>query len=254
MSEVRVEVDPVCFPRITRRHVERVLSWLPKRDLEELEVVKVIKDCPDEELDVRNVPAYMRGFLNNGQYVYRTKNHPAQIFLYANDIYFGIPKPLLGTRMATLKVARTLAHEVGHHVIAIRGYIYDPSEKYRPWNGVRNPVEEDMVNRYASDVLDRMKKDWSYKVGELLARMISHFLYKAGLQDYWDGNYKVAASRQSQAHSLNPKIEEAGQCFRHAIEKLKSQTPSPLSEAEREWLFEKYNPTPSRLRLTRNAD
>jgi hypothetical protein len=53
-------------------------------------------------------------------------------------------------------------------------------------DGVRNPVEEDMVNRYTSDVIERMKKYWSYKVAELLTRMVSHFLYKAGLQDYWD--------------------------------------------------------------------
>ena len=43
-----------------------------------------------------------------------------------------------------------------------------------------------MVNRYTSDVIERMKKYWSYKVAELLTRMVSHFLYKAGLQDYWD--------------------------------------------------------------------
>ncbi len=194
MSEVRIEVEPPCFPRITKRHVERVLSWLPKRDLKGLEVVRVIKDCPDEELNADKVPAYMRGFRYNGIYVARIKNRPAQILQYANDIYFGVPKNFLGSRMATLKLARTLAHEVGHHVIATRGYIYDRSEKYKSWNGVRNPVEEDIVNRYASDVIERMKKYWSYKVAELLTQMVSNRLYKAGLQDYWDENYKAAAS------------------------------------------------------------
>lgn len=242
MSEMRIEIDASCFPPITRRHVERVLSWLPKRDLEGLEVVRVIEDCPDEELNADKVPAYMRGFRYNGMYVPRRKNGPAQILLYANDVYFGIPKVFLKSRMATLKIARTLTHEVGHHVIATRGYIYDPSEKYRPWNGIRNPAEEDMVDRYASDVLERMKRQLSYKVAELQTQTVSHLLYKAGLQDYFAENYKASASRQARAHSLNPKNEEAGQCFRHAIEKLKAQTPSPLTDAERDWLFNKYSP------------
>ena len=121
MSDVRIEVDSSCSPRITRRHVDRVLSWLPKRDLQGLEVVIVMEDRPDVEIDAGNVPAYMRGFEYNGQYLRRMKNRPAQIHLYANDVYFGIPKKLLGSRMATLKIARTLAHEVGHHVIATRG-------------------------------------------------------------------------------------------------------------------------------------
>jgi predicted Zn-dependent protease with MMP-like domain len=244
MSEVRVEVDSSCSPRITKRHVERVLSWLPKRDLHGLEVVRVIEDAPDDELDGANVPAYMRGFLYNGQYASRTKNRPAQILLYANDVYFGIPKIFLGSRMATLKVARTLAHEVAHHVIAARGYIYDSSEKYKSWKGVRDPAEEDMAHRYASDVVERMKSYWPYMVGNSLARMLSYSFYKAGLQDYWDENHKEAAARQAKPHSLNPQNEDAGQCFRHAIEKLKSQSPSPLSEAEREWLFKKYSPRP----------
>ena len=80
-------------------------------------------------------------------------NRPAEVVLYARDVYFGIPKLLLLSPMATLKVARTLAHEVGHHVRATRGYIYKLWEKYKPWDGVRDPSEEKMADAYASDVL-----------------------------------------------------------------------------------------------------
>lgn len=77
-----------------------------------------------------------------------------------------------------------------------------------------------------------------------MARMLSTFLYKAGIQDYWDGNYQSAASLQFRAHRLNLENEDAGQCYRHAMEKLKNQSPSPLTDAEREWLTQRYDPTP----------
>ena len=143
-----------------------------------------------------------------------------------------------------MKIARTLAHEVAHHVIATRGYIYERSEKYEPWNGVRDPDEEKMADRFASDILARMVRHWPYLLGKVLARMLSTLLYKAGLQDYWDQKYQAAASRQARAHSLNPENQDAGQCFRHAMEKLKTQSPSPLTDAEREWLMKKYSAKP----------
>lgn len=240
---MRIEVNTTYFPRLTEWHIRRVLKWIGQRDLEGLELITVIDECPDDPESTK-VPPYLRGFLYNGHYSRKMKSQPAQVVLYARDVYFGIPKFFMASPMATLKVARTLTHEVGHHVIATRGYIYEPWEKYKPWNGIRNPYEEKMAEAYAFDVLERMLKRWPYKLGKLMARMISSFLYKAGIQDYWDGNYQLAASLQARAHSLNPENEDAGQCFRHAMEKLKTQSPSPLSPVEREWLTQKYNSNP----------
>jgi hypothetical protein len=242
---VRIEVEATYFPRITKWHLRRVLKRIGQHDLEGLEFIRVIDECPDDPESAK-VPQYLRGFLHNGHYLRKMKNRPAEVVLYANDIYFGIPKLLMASPMATLKVARTLTHEVGHHVIATRGYIYKPWEKYKPWDGIRNPYEEKMADAYASDVMERMLKHWPYKLGKLMLRMLSNVLYQWGLTDYWDGNYQSAASLETRAHSLNPENEDAGQCFRHAMEKLKTQDPSPLSPAEREWLIEKYNPMPMR--------
>lgn len=240
---MRIEVEGTYFPRLTKWHVRRALKWIGQRDLEELESIRVIDECPYDPESAK-VPAYLRGFLHNGHYLRKMKNQPAQVVLFANDIYFGIPKLLMTSPMATLEVASTLAHEVGHHVIATRGYIYKPWENYKPWDGVRNPYEEKMADSYASDVIERMLRHWPYKLGKLMARMASNFLYQWGLADYWDGDYQAAASRQARAHSLNLENESAGQCFRHAMEKLKAQSPSPLSPEEMEWLTKKYNPTP----------
>jgi hypothetical protein len=96
-----------------------------------------------------------------------------------------------------------------------------------------------MADAYASDVTEKMLRHWPYKLGQLWARMISTFLYKAGIQDYWDGSYQPAASREFHAHRLNPENEDAGQCYRHAMEKLKTQSPLALTTEECEWLTQR---------------
>ena len=237
---MRIEVEATCFPRLTEWHMLRVLKWFWPSDLEGLESIRVIHECPDDHESAKVSP-YLRGFLYNGHYSRKMKNRPAHVVLYARDVYFGIPKLLMASSVARLRVASKLAHEVGHHVIATRGYIYKPWEKYKPWNGIRDPYEEKMAEEYASDVINRMLTSWRYKFGKLLTRMLSTFLYKAGIQEFSDGNYQSAASLQSRAHTLNPENEDAGQCYRHAMEKLKTQTPSPLSPVEMEWLIQKYN-------------
>lgn len=250
---MRIEVETTYCPHLTKWHVRRALKWIGQGDLAGLELIRAIDECPDDPEYIK-LPLYLVGFLYNGHYSLKTKDRPAEIVLYANDIYFGIPKLLMASPMATLRVARTLAHEVGHHVIATRGYIYKPWEKYKPWDGVRDPYSEKMADQYASDVIQRMLGHWPYKFGKLLARMLSSFLYQAGIQEYWDGNYQSSASLQARAESLNPENEEAGQCYRHAMEKLKTQSPSRLTPLEREWLTQKYNPTPmttGRLLLTK---
>jgi len=165
-----------------------VLRWVNKEDLKDLHAVRVIAERPNDR-EYAERPQYLSGFLYNGHYEFKTKDRNAQVVLYAGDVYFGVPKIFAGTSMATLKMARTLAHEIGHHVIATRGYIYKPSEKYRPWTGVNDPYEEAMVCAYASDVIDRMLGNWRYKFGKFLTRKLSSALYRAGLQEYSDGNY-----------------------------------------------------------------
>ncbi len=216
---MRIEVEATYFPRLTECHVRRVLKRLSQEELEGLEAIRVINECPYDP-ESTSVSPYLRGFLHNGHYLRKTKNRPAEVVLFASDVYCGIPTLLMATPMATLKLARSLAHEVGHHVIATRGYIYKPWEKYKPWDGIRDPYEEKMADAYSADVIERMLRHWPYKLGKLMARMLSSFLYKAGIQDYWDGNYQSSASLQFHAETINPENEDAGQCYRHAMEKL----------------------------------
>ncbi|HEV7473478.1 MAG TPA: hypothetical protein VGN90_05480 [Pyrinomonadaceae bacterium] len=238
-----IEVESTYFPRLTKWHIRRVLKWFSEGDLEGLQSIKVIDECPDDPESVK-VSAYLRGFLYNGHYSMMMKNQPAEIVLYARDVYFGIPRLFMASSVARLRLAAKLAHEVGHHVIATRGYIYDRSEKYKPWKGVRDPYEEKMADAYAADVTQRMLRHRHYRLGRSLARMLSSFFYRVGLKKYFAGNYQSAASFWSRAHTLDSKNEDAGQYFRHAMEKLKTQSPSPLSKVEREWLRRRYSQSP----------
>jgi hypothetical protein len=240
---MRIEVESTRFPRIMKWHVRRVLKWIDRRDLEGLESIKVIHDCPDDPEYVK-LPRYLMGFTYNGRYLRKRKDRPAQVVLYASDLYFGIPKFLIASPMATLEVASTLAHEVGHHVIATRGYVYKTWEKYRSAPDVDDPYSEKMAEAYASDVIQRMLRHWPYRLGRLMAQKFSNFLYQWGLADYWAGDYQAAASRLARAHSLDKENEDAGQAYRHAMEKLKTQSPSPLSDSEREWITRRYNSNP----------
>ena len=241
---MRIEVESTHFPRLTNWHIRRVLKWISQRDIKGLESIRVIDECPDDPEGSAKVSRYLWGFLYNGHYSRKTKNQPAEIVLYANDVFFGIPKVLMASSVARLRLADRLAHEVGHHVIATRGYVYKPWEKYEARDGVTNPYDEKMADAYALDVIQGMLGHWRYRLGKLTSRMLSTWLYKAGIEEYFRENYQSAASLLSRAHTLNKDNEDAGQSFRHAMEKLKTQSPSPLSEVEKEWLLKKYNPTP----------
>lgn len=238
-----VELQTSCFPLTTKWHVRRVLKWINPEDLKGLHAIRVLDERPNDA-EYAKRPKYLSGFLYNGSYEFKTKDRDAQVVLYANDIYFGIPYILVHTPVATLKLAETLAHEIGHHVVATRGYINKPWENYRPWNGVNDPYEEKMVEAYAADVIGRMLRHLPYKFGDFLRRKLSSLFYGAGIQDYSDGDYQGSAQFQFRAYQLDATNIDAGQCYRHAMEKLKTQVPSPLNDAESEWLLHGYHGNP----------
>jgi hypothetical protein len=239
-----VELETSRFHLTTKWHVRRVLKWINAEDLKDLHAIKVIDERPDDP-EYTGRPRYLSGLLYNGHYEFKTKDRDARVVMYANDIYFGIPYTMMYTPAATLRLARTLAHEVGHHVVATKGYIYKPWEKYRRWNGVADPYEEKMVEDYASDVLERMLGHWPYKFGKFFTRKFANLLYRASLQQYWDGDYVRSARLGFRAYHLDTTNLDASQCYRHSMEKLKSQTPSPLSDADREWLLNGYDGNPN---------
>lgn len=247
-----IELETSRFRRATKRHIRRVLKWIDPEDLKDLHAITVMDHPPDNpEYTAR--PRYLSGFVFNGHYEFKTKDRKARVVLFANDIYYGLPGILMHTPVATLRLARTLAHEVGHHVISTRGYIYKLWEKYKPWTGTADPYEEKIVDTYASDVIERMLKHRLYRFGAFVTRHFANLLHDAGLQKYMDGDYVRAAKLAFCAYNLDTRNLDANQCYRHAMEKLKTQTPSPLSDAERDWLMHGYDIAFATLRRTHTS-
>ena len=222
---MQIELKTNYWPRLSAWHVRRALKSINPTDLEGLGYVQLMDEEPDDPAALKK-PAYLRGFLYNGRYRKKSVDGPAHVVLYTRDLYLGIPLVLKPSPMATLIIASTIAHEVGHHVIASRGYIYKPHEKYKPWrSGAFDPYEEKMANSYASDVIKRMCQSWYYKFGKFLARTVSYFLFQRGIGEHTNGNYDRAAYYNFQAFMINGENIEAGQSYRHDMEKLESEKP-----------------------------
>ena len=116
--QIEVETDLIP-PRLIEKHIRRVLAWINPNDLQDLYVIRVIDESPhNPEYSKRS--RYLSGYVLSGHYEVKTKDRRAAVVLYVPDIYFGVPKRLLGTAIATLRLARTPAHEIGHHVVATR--------------------------------------------------------------------------------------------------------------------------------------
>ena len=242
---MRIETETRFLPRVTKWQVQCVLRWIDPDDLKGLELIKVLDNHPADH-EYNRQPAYLRGFFYNGTYLQASTDRPAQVLLYSKEVYFGIPTLLMLSPMAILKLANILAHEIGHHVIATRGFIYEPSEKYKPWDGVRDSYTEKMADAYSLDVSKKMLSRWYYRVGKWLTNGFAKLLYKVGLQNYQTEDFGLSAQLSFKAYLLNPENENAGQCYRHAMEKLRKQVPSPFNESEQEWLRTRYNSKPSK--------
>lgn len=129
--------------------------------------------------------------------------------------------------MATLRIAFTLAHEVGHHIIARQGYIYNRWEKYEPWKSGRvDWREEKMCDTYASEVVNSMCTSWYYKCGKMLTRTLSYLIFQLAIREHWKGNYDKAAYWGFQAFMIDRDNLDAGQSYSYDLEQVISK-PQP---------------------------
>ncbi|HSE23424.1 MAG TPA: hypothetical protein VLB68_17275 [Pyrinomonadaceae bacterium] len=241
ISGLDIQLASQRLTKATRKHVQRVLRYISDDDLDGLRVIRVIEECPGDDEAKRYHP-YFAGYLINGHYQESDGKKPTEVVLYASDIYFGIPNWLVGSRIALLKIADTLAHEIGHHVFAKKLGKQPRIKAYQ--QNLRNPEEEGWADAYALAVIERMEKSWANRTGRLVTQALSSLLAKVALRKYWDENYQVSAKLNFQAYILNNKNQDAGQGYRHSMEKLKTQVPSTLSPEEHKWLMTKYEARP----------
>lgn len=192
---MRIEVAGSYYPRLTRWHVRRALKWLSPAELAGLEFIRV----QDEDTES---PARGRGRSKklgdvwartaNGCYERKHGRAGAHAKLFARDLYLGVPLLFKLTPVATLRIAFTLAHEVGHHLVNERGYIFSRREKYKPY-GVYDEYEEGMCDRFALIVRRRMLGSRLYGLGDWLSRHLASWYAGLGDSKWGREQYEQAA-------------------------------------------------------------
>jgi len=213
---VQIENHCVNAPKGLVRQVRRCLKWIEPADLEGIAFVCLMDQMPPNLMssDSPHDNTY-------GWYHLQMENIPPYIVLYIPNIYSGIPSFLWRTTVPTLRISRSLAHEVAHHVRARRGSLLcQPAE---------SPNEESFANEYAAQVLQRMTKAWSYRLGHWCIREIAGWYYAFGNVDWRNGKYAAASDSFFKAWDLDPQHKNAAHWYLRAKKMLAGDETAPTS-------------------------
>lgn len=203
--------DCSTLPKGTLKHIRRSLRWLYPPDLQGIAYIRLIDKMPsDVMLELKQYKLPNKLWHTLGFYSPASNGRPSYITMHVPKILRGVPRWCLRTTMPPLLFARVLAHEVGHHLVSVRGYALHPSERPRRRYG---DYEEEMVDRYAFEVLRKMKAQWRYRFGQWLIGQVSEWHFAQGRVDWERKDYKQAAERCLKAINLNPDFEDARQAY-----------------------------------------
>lgn len=207
-GEIKVKVNCRRAPLGLMWHLRRSLSWIPQDDLENLDYIWLMDDIPDgtEDEDARH--AREGECILYGAYKARQGDRPSYVLLFVRYVYEGIPALYWLTPVITWRMTRTLAHEVAHHALAQRGYIFHPGEDEKD--------EEALAERYAAEVLDRMAKRWHYRLARWVIRDLAETHYILGIVAWKSQRYCKAADKWFKAWNLNPNLDEVANWYYHA--------------------------------------
>ena len=133
-----------------------------------------------------------------------TEDSSPLIFLAIPEFYKWIPSWLWWSPAITLRICRTLAHEVGHHVSLMR------DDKLKNTEASQREL---LANNYAAAVIEVMTKYWYYKMGRFLIKDIAGWYYAFGLAAAKYERYQRDARRYYAAWCLDPEIKEVAQYY-----------------------------------------
>jgi hypothetical protein len=195
------------------RHVRRALRWINPADLAGIAYVQLLDKIDSLS---KNAPAWHRqvkeeNYSVYGMYVRKHVDNPAYIILYVQDIYRCIHPLYQRTPLATLRLGYMLAHEVGHHLQATRGHIFQPGERLD-----ESEYKEELADRYAFSVIKKMKERWSYRLGQWLMKDSARMFYSFGVQEWKKKNFREAAEYFYKSWELDPEGKEASYWYNRA--------------------------------------
>jgi hypothetical protein len=200
-------------PRGLVRHVERSLEWFNPLDLNGISFIRLLDDLPKPtdrsphwHRDLKKRYLYL-----NGLYVGKYKNEPAHINLYIGNLYRGIPSLLALSPVPTLVIADTLAHEVGHHLIYTRGYVFQPTEVFK-----HQEIVEEFCDRYAVSIVKKMLGSWRFKISRWLVKRLAGWHLAMGALNEGMKKRAKAADHFLTAFHLDSTQEDALYYYRRA--------------------------------------
>lgn len=136
--------------------------------------------------------------------------HSAYITLCIRQIYNSVPSFLWWSTLPTLRIIRTLAHEVAHHLFQMKGYINQPGDKKED--------EEVLAESYAVRTLQRILSKWQYKLGGKMAKEIAFWHYSQGILDLKSKQYLSASNHFFKAWDLDPELQDVSSFYWQAKE------------------------------------
>jgi hypothetical protein len=196
--------------------VRRSLRWFDPSLLTELGSIQIESEMPEapqgpnETEWARQVRTLGHTAYVNGWYAVAQHGSPASIMLYAKPIYRPIPSFLWCTPVLTLRILRTLAHEVAHHLVATRGYVFEKGEDVVD--------EEALANRFSAAVVASTAQKRSYRLGQWAIKELANSYYTSAMTDCKKKDFRVAARRFYNAWDLCPDNSEAGYWYWKAKE------------------------------------
>jgi len=195
--------------------VRRCLSWIDPADIAGVGFIELQNRIPEATAEAPDwhKDATAEDLSVNGLYNRQEVNSPAKITLFIRDLYRGMPVIYWLTPALTMRVARTLAHEVGHHLIAKRGYAITPGEKVQPFE-----YGEEMANRYSFSVIKRMTTRWYYRLGIWATKTLAGWHFGQATVDWKAGNYERAAESWYRSFHLDPDLHDAVHWYKRAKE------------------------------------
>jgi hypothetical protein len=195
------------------------LRWIDPNHLAGIGYVELIDKLPDVE---EASPEWYKDCRKTGRginawYKNETDTYCAGIVLHMPDLCYGIPSFLWWTTAPTLLITKVLAHEVAHHLKFKRGYVFSRNENLkRFWQ------EEAAADRYAFDLIRKMRGKWWYSRGHDLIDITAQVYYRLGVKRWEAKNYAEAAAYWMKARTINSDHTYAAHWYWRALEMMES--------------------------------
>jgi hypothetical protein len=207
---MRIMVECSTLPLGARWFIRNSLKWIPEIDQAGIECIYLRDKLPQSTLQSPkwHTSREKEGLVTGAVYAVKTSISPPHIVLFIKDLYYAIPSIVRFSPMTGLYIAQHVAHEVGHHLIEERGYVFVPSEKYPS-----DKYEEEMANRYAFEILNKMKKRWYYKLGDRLMKHISAVYFGLGSGHWKKKEYAKSVAYWYKSWLLDPENQRTAEWY-----------------------------------------